>query len=89
MKGQLWIDVKTYNWVKVSAEVVRPVSIDGFLARVEPGTSFELDEMPVGDGVWLAKHFREQSRSEILGVFNHSTHDDETYSQYRKSSSTK
>ena len=42
--------------------------------------------MPVGDGVWLPRHFREQSKSKILGVLSHGTHDDETYSQYRKAS---
>jgi hypothetical protein len=86
MQGELWVDAKTYNWVKVAAEVVHSVSIEGFLARVEPGTSFELEEMPVGDGVWLPQHFREQSKSKILGVLSHGTHDDETYSQYRKAS---
>jgi hypothetical protein len=83
MRGQLWIDTKTFNWVKVSAEVVHPVAIAGFLARVEPGTAFELEEMPVGGGIWLPKHFSVQSRSAILFVFNHRTHDDETYSDYQ------
>jgi hypothetical protein len=86
MRGQLWVDVRTYNWVKVAAEVFRPVSIEGFLARVEPGTSFELEEMPVDGGVWLPRHFRAQSTSRILGVFSHGTEDDETYSQYKKAS---
>ena len=38
MEGELWIDQATYEWVKVTAEVIRTVSIEGFLARVEPGT---------------------------------------------------
>lgn len=40
MQGKLWIDKETYQWVKVEAAVVRPVSIAGFLARVQPGTPF-------------------------------------------------
>ena len=32
MEGKLWIDEKTFQWVKVEATVVRPVSIEGFLA---------------------------------------------------------
>ena len=27
MKGRLWIDKREYQWVKVSAEVTRPVSM--------------------------------------------------------------
>lgn len=53
MQGELWIDKQTFHWVKVEAEVIHPVSIMGFLARVEPGTRFELKNASVGDGVWL------------------------------------
>lgn len=49
MEGELWIDEATFQWVKVQARVIRPVSIEGFLARVEPGTRFELEKMPVAD----------------------------------------
>src|SRR5579884_2753701 len=47
MRGTLWIDQQTSQWVRVRAEVISPVSIEGFLARVEPGTRFELEKMPV------------------------------------------
>jgi hypothetical protein len=49
MRGKLWIDKKTYQWVKVEAEVIHPVSIAGFLAKVEPGNRFELEKIPVGN----------------------------------------
>lgn len=84
MRGTLWIDKKTFQWVKVEAEVVHPVSIAGFLARVEPGTRFELEKMPVAEGIWLPKHFAVKSRSKILDVFNHRTQVDEVYSNYHK-----
>ena len=57
MQGRLCIDKETYQWVKITAKVIRPVDIEGFLARVEPGTYFELEKEPVGDGVWLPTHF--------------------------------
>ena len=40
MRGELWIDKNSFQWVKVTAEVIHPVSIEGFLAKVEPGTKF-------------------------------------------------
>ena len=83
MKGRLWIDTKTFQWVRVEAEVIHPVSIDGFLARVEPGTRFELEKMPVADGVWLPKHFAMRSHARVLFVFGRHGSDDESYSQYR------
>lgn len=84
MEGELWIDAKTFQWVKVTAQVLHPVSIVGFLARVEPGTSFELEKMPVAEGIWLPKHFAMHSRTRILSMIAHQTQDDETYYDYRK-----
>ncbi len=84
MRGQLWIDQKSFQWVKVVAEVVHPVSIGGFLARVDPGTRFELENAPVGDGIWLASHFSMKSDAKVLHVFNHASQEDDTYFDYRK-----
>ena len=44
MEGMLWIDKTTFQWVKVEATVIQPVSIAGFLAQVQPGTCFELEK---------------------------------------------
>jgi len=88
MEGKLWIDKKTYQWVKVEAEVMRPVSIAGFLAQVQPGTRFELEKMPVDDGIWLPKHFSMKAHAKVLFFFNHRTQEDETYFNYHKVSGT-
>jgi len=84
MKGKLWIDKKSYQWVKIEAQVIHPVHIIGFLARVDPGTRFELEKTPVGENVWLAKHFSMKSHAKILSVFAHNSSADETYWDYRK-----
>lgn len=85
MQGELWIDRKTFQWVRVNAEVLHPVSIEGFLAKVEPGTWFELEKMPVANGIWLPRHFAMKSKSRILSMINHKTEEEETYFGYRKS----
>ena len=84
MRGELWIDQKSFQWVKVTAQVIHPVSIEGFLARVEPGTRFELEKMPVDNGIWLAKHFSMKSSAKILYMFNRSEQEDNTFFDYRK-----
>jgi hypothetical protein len=84
MQGTLWIDTQTFQWVKVHARVVSPVSIEGFLARVEPGTYFELEKMPVGDQVWLPKHFSMRARAKVIGIFGHNSQQDDTYFDYKK-----
>jgi hypothetical protein len=87
MQGTMWIDQQTFQWVKVEAEVVHPVSIEGFLARVEPGTRFELEKMPVSDDVWLPKHFSMKSHAKVLFFIHHQQQEDETYFNYHPAGS--
>jgi hypothetical protein len=82
MQGKLWIDQKTYQWVKVTAQVIHPVSIEGFLAQVEPRTRFELEKRPVANGIWLPSHFSMRSNAKVLFLMNRSSSADETYSAY-------
>jgi len=88
MSGTLWIDKQTYQWVKVEAHVIHPVSIEGFLARVEPGTQFELEKIPVGNGVWLPKRFAMKAHAKVLGLFSHKTQEEDTYWNYQKEASS-
>ncbi len=84
MRGRLWIDRQSFHWVKVEAEVVSPVSIEGFLARVDPGTRFVLEKAPVGGDVWLPSHFHMDVAAKILGIFGHNSMEDERYSDYQR-----
>lgn len=84
MRGKLWIDKKTFQWVKVEAQVINPVSIGGFLATVEPGTRFELEKMQVEDDIWLPKHFSMNARAKVIFFFNQNSSEDETYFNYHK-----
>jgi hypothetical protein len=84
MRGKLWIDTQTFQWVKVEANVVHPVSIEGFLAQVEPGTRFELEYEPVSDGIWLPTHYSMKSKARILFLFTRRQKEEETYFGYTK-----
>lgn len=84
MHGELWIDETTFHWVKVTAQVIHPVSLEGFLAEVEPGTQFELENQPVGDGgTWQTAHFSMKSNARVLHFFPRESSDDETYTDYQ------
>lgn len=84
MQGKLWIDKKTFQWVKVHAEVTHPVAIKGFLAEVEPGTYFRLEKIPVAPGIWMAKHFSMQSRAKVLKLIPKNGQEDDTYFNYHR-----
>ncbi len=88
MKGRLWIDKQTYQWAKVEAEVFRPVEFGMFIAKVGPGTRFELDQAPGPDGHWFPMHFSTNVHASVLGLFNENSTDDETYSNYKSNNET-
>jgi hypothetical protein len=87
MRGRLWIDEASKQWVKVQASVMSPVSIEGFVARVEPGTRFELEKRPVGGGLWFKSHFSMAARTKILLVFTYRSQEEDWYSSYRPAGS--
>src|SRR6266704_2084923 len=83
---KLWVDKKEYQWVKVEAEVFRPISFGLFFAKVRVGTRLTLEQAPVSTSVWFPRHFRVDLTTSILGYGRHSI-DDETYRDYRPNSS--
>jgi len=84
MDGTLWIDKSSFQWVKVEAHVIRPVSIEGFMAKVEPGTQFEIEKTPVEGDIWLTKHYAMTASAKILSVIPHHSQEDDSYFNYHK-----
>lgn len=83
MKGKLWVDKKEYQWVKVEAEVMKPVSFGMFIAKVGPGTQFLLEQRPISGKLWLPSHFAIRVKASILG-FKRQFSQDETYRDYKR-----
>jgi hypothetical protein len=79
MRGEMWIDQQTYEWVKVTAQVIRPVSIEGFLAEVEPGTRFEIEKIPVAPGIWQIAHFSMQSHAKVFHFIDRNSAEEDWY----------
>jgi hypothetical protein len=84
MRGTLWVDAERFQWVKVHAEVYRPVAFGLFIAHVEPGTEFTLEQEPVGGGIWLPVGFDQEVKANILFFWPHNSSDHESYWDYRR-----
>jgi hypothetical protein len=84
MRGRLWVDEQDYQWVKVVAEVFRPVAFGLFVAHVEPGTRFTLEQRPVAANLWLPSHFSMQVKANVMRLWSRNSTDDESYSDYRR-----
>jgi hypothetical protein len=88
MEGTLWIDATDYRWARVQAEVKHAVSIEGFFARVEPGTRFLLEQKPMDGGIWLPSHFTMQTHAKVFLLFSHNEQEDSGYYGYHKAKET-
>ncbi len=84
MRGTLWIDAVNFHWVKAEAEVVNPVWMKGFVARLQPGTRFVLEQMPAADGLWMPQHYAMQARAKVLFLFAYNSQEESTYFGYHK-----
>ena len=84
MEGTLWIDQKAFQWVKVEAHVTHPVRIEGFIAEVEPGTSFEVEKRPVTGDIWLASHYSMKANARIMFLIPHKGAEDDTFFNYHR-----
>jgi hypothetical protein len=84
MKGRLWIEKKSYHWVRVHAQVVKPVEFALFIAKVRPGTEFELNQTPVDGAIWLPSRFSQSVNASVLGVYEMRTRHEEYYSNYER-----
>jgi hypothetical protein len=84
MEGTLWVDAKDLRWVRVEAEVKRPVSIEGFFARVQPGTRFLLEQQPTSDGVWLPSRFSLRTRAKLMMLIPRNAQEDSSYYGYKR-----
>jgi len=83
MRGKLWIDKSDYKWVKVEAEVVKPVPFGWFLAKVNPGTFFVVEQGLVAKGLWLPRRVRVEVRAKVLWFPKAYIHE-ETYRDYHQ-----
>lgn len=88
-QGELWIDKDSFQWIKVEAKVIHPVSIEGFLARVEPGTTFKLIRAPVPGGAWLPSEFFVGSKVRVLSLIGHNVTEDDSYFDYQPADSVR
>ena len=83
MQGKLWVEKTHDQWVRVQAEVMKPVNFYGFIAKVGPGTRFLLEQEQVHDNLWLPKRFSVHVSASTFGFINQNSNDDETYENYR------
>ena len=84
LRGRVWIDPAEEQWVKLQAEVIDTISFGLFLARLNKGGSFTMEQTRINDEVWLPKQMQVQLVARIGLVKKYDFAETTTYSNYRK-----
>ena len=66
--GRLWIDKQDYGWIKVDGQVTQAFLMGLFVARVQRGSHIIMEQMPVGDAVWVPKRVEVRASARIFFV---------------------
>jgi len=83
VKGKLWVDKEDFGWVKADGQVIQPFSIGLFLARVLPGSHITMEQVRIGDGIWMPKHVEVRAAARIFFIKNLIIDKIMTYSGYQ------
>jgi len=86
LAGKMWISKKDYGWVKAEMEARYAVTLGAFFLRLSKGSRIVIEQIPLGEGVWLPKFAELKFSARLLLV--KSFREDRLYrfSDYRKSS---
>jgi hypothetical protein len=83
VEGKLWVDKQDFGWIKVDGEVTQSFSMGLFVARVQRGSHILLEQVCVGDGVWVPKRIEVQASARILFLKSLDVARILTFSDYR------
>jgi hypothetical protein len=83
LRGRLWIDKASEQWVKVEAEVIAPITFGGFLAKVDQGAKLTFLATRIDAGLWVPSKVTVRADARVL--FKHASLDVETaYTDYQR-----
>jgi len=84
IRGDIWIEKRSAEIVKVDAEVFDNVSVGGFLAKVEKGTRFLLERILIEpENVWLMQRTRLRFATKIMLIKSIRQERESVFSNYR------
>jgi hypothetical protein len=84
VRGTIWIDQASYQWVRAELEVIDTISWGLFVLRIPPGAKISFVQTRVNNEVWLPQqiHIRGDAKVALLKTFRLEL--DLAYRDYRK-----
>jgi len=71
-RGRVWVEQKDFQWVKMEAQTIAPVSFGWFLARLAPGAVITFRQTRINSEIWLPRQvqMRLDARLALLKKFS-------------------
>lgn len=83
VRFKAWIDKDETQMVRIEGDVIDDITFGLFLAKLQKGAHFTLEQMRVNDEVWMPQHVAVNAGARML--FKHlDFNEDVTYRDYRK-----
>ena len=83
VEGKLWVDKQDFGWIRVDGQVTQSFSMGLFVARVQRGSHIILEQVCLGDAVWVPKRLELRASARILFLKSLDMDRILTYSDYR------
>lgn len=66
IRGRIWVDQKTGDWLKFDVETLDKITFGGFLASVAPGATISAQQMRVNEELWHPEWVRVKLNARAL-----------------------
>ena len=83
LRFKVWIDKEDTEWARIDAEAIDNITFGLFLAKLDKGAHFSIEQARINDEIWLPQHVKFGVDARLL--FKHfDVSSDITYRDYRK-----
>lgn len=55
MRGTIWVNQQGYEWLRMEAETLDAITFGGFLAKLDKGAIFRLEQVRINDELWALR----------------------------------
>jgi len=82
VEGKLWVDKQDLGWIKVDGQVIQPISMGLFLARVLRGSHITMEQTRADVGIWMPERVEVRADAKIFFIKSLVIDRVLTYSEY-------
>jgi hypothetical protein len=84
IRGKIWVDKSSYQWVRLEAETTETIAFGLFLARLNPGARLVFEQTRVGGELWLPKRMYMKGGGRLGLVVKIAMDEEIAWSDYRR-----